>query len=419
MSTSRYNSVGVILGAVILAVASGTAGYLFARRSGQAALNSTPMASMPSQGREPLYWYDPMQPNQHFDKPGKSPFMDMQLVPKYPDEAEVGGAGSIRIDPSIVQNLGVRTTEVERGALSRPVEAVGTLGFNQRDIAVLQARSNGFVAKTYARAPGDVIGREAAIVDLLVPEWAGAQTEFLALLKTGDRELIDAARQRLLLLGMSSELIRQVEEGRAPRTTVTVRSPLAGMIESLDAREGMTISTGVTIAKINGLSTVWLEAAIPEAQGALAQLGKSVEVHLTAYPGQRFKGRVIAVLPQANVETHTVRARIELGNADGRLKPGMFAQVRLNEDSQVPVLYVASEAVIRTGTRTVVIVSDDQGRFTPTEVQTGADLDGKTVVIRGLTEGQRVVASGQFLIDSEASLKGVLARLSTKPGSSQ
>jgi len=419
VNASKYNPFGLILGAVLVAAVSSAGGYWIARRGSRAASDSMPMTSTTSQERKPLYWYDPMQPNQHFDKPGKSPFMDMQLVPKYADETVEKQARSIRIDPGIVQNLGVRTTKVERGALSQPVEAIGTLAFNQRDVAVVQARGNGFVTKVYARAPGDVIGREAPLIDLLVPEWAAAQTEFLALSRRGDRELIDAARQRLLLLGMPSELVRRVEEGGDPHTTVTIRSPLAGMIESLDARAGMTLSAGATIAKINGLATVWLEAAIPEVQGALLQLGKSVEARLTAYPGQRFHGRVIAVLPQADVETHTVRVRLELANADGRLKPGMFAQVRLESGSRAPVLYVASEAVIHTGTRTVVIVADEEGRFTPTEVQTGADIDGKTVVLRGLTEGQRAVASGQFLIDSEASLKGVLARLSAQPRSPQ
>jgi Cu(I)/Ag(I) efflux system membrane fusion protein len=199
------------------------------------------------------------------------------------------------------------------------------------------------------------------------------------------------------------------------------------MIDTLEAREGMTVPTGATLAKVNGLATVWIEAAIPEAQSALAQLEKRVEARLTAYPGQRFTGRVIGVLPQANAETRTARVRIELANPDGRLRPGMFAQVKLDNGEQTPALYVASEAVIRTGTRAVVIVAGEQGRFIPTEVLAGVDVDGKTFIVKGLTEGQSVVASGQFLIDSEASLKGVLARLAgdnaehdtdaTKPGS--
>jgi membrane fusion protein, copper/silver efflux system len=407
MNISRQQLVAVALSAVLLASVSAAAGYWFARPDG----HSRSSLATAEGDRQPLYWYDPMKPDQHFDKPGKSPFMDMELVPKYPDEVGESGAGGLKIDPAIVQNLGIRFARVERGALPQTLDAVGTVGFNQRDIAIIQARSNGFVTRVYARAPGDVIAQGAPIVDLLVPEWAGAQTEFLALLKSGDRDLIEAARQRLVLLGMPAGLIAGVESARELRTAVTVRSPLAGMIDALEAREGMTVAAGATLAKINGLATAWIEAAVPEAQGALAQLGKRVEARLTAYPGQPFIGRVIGVLPQANAETRTVRVRIELDNPGGRLRPGMFAQVKLNNDEPTPVLYVASEAVIRTGARAVVIVAGEQNRFIPTEVQAGADVDGKTIIVKGLTAGQTVVASGQFLIDSEASLKGVLARL--------
>jgi Cu(I)/Ag(I) efflux system membrane fusion protein len=189
---------------------------------------------------------------------------------------------------------------------------------------------------------------------------------------------------------------------------------MAGVIETLDVRQGMTVSNGSTLAKINGLATVWLEASIPQAQGALSQLGKSVEAHLTAYPGQTFSGSVISVLPEANSESRTLRVRVEVDNKAGQLKPGMFARVRMESGGQTPVLFVPSEAVIRTGTRAVVILASEQGRFSPTEVQVGADVDGKTVILDGLTDGQRVVTSGQFLIDSEASLKGVLARFTRR-----
>ncbi len=407
MSASRQQLAAIAAGAILLAGISAAAGYWLARSRSH---SENPQASAAG-NRQPLYWYDPMKPDQHFDKPGKSPFMDMQLVPRYADESGQNQAGALKIDPAIVQNLGIRFARVERGPLPRKIDAVGTVGFNQRDIAIIQARSNGFVARVYARAPGDVITKDAPIVDLLVPEWTAAQTEFLALLKSGDHDLIEAARQRLILLGMPPELIAHVDATRELRTTVTVRSPLAGVIDTLEVREGMTVSTGSTLAKINGLATAWIEAAIPEAQGALAQLGRRVEAQLTAYPGQRFTGRVIGVLAQANAETHTVRVRIEIDNPSGRLRPGMFARVRLDNGEHAPVLYVASEAVIRTGTRAVVIVVGEQNRFIPTQVQTGVDVDDKTIIVKGLTEGQTVVASGQFLIDSEASLKGVLARL--------
>jgi Cu(I)/Ag(I) efflux system membrane fusion protein len=354
-----------------------------------------------------------MVPNQHFDAPGKSPFMEMQLIPKYPDAQGDTDTAGVKIDSGTLQNLGVRLTTVERGPLVQPLQAVGTLGFNQREVAVIQARSAGFVTHVYARAPGDIVDRNAPIVDLLVPEWIGAQTEFIALLNSRDHALINAARQRLRLLGLSEESIASVEKSREPRPTVTIRSPLSGVIETLDAREGMALSNGATLAKINGLATVWLEAAIPEARGGFASLGKQVWAQLTAYPGERFEGHVIAVLPQANVETRTLRVRIELTNAGARLKPGMFAQVRFDSADAKPVLYVASEAIIHTGTRTIAIVAAEQGRFIPTVVQAGLDVDGKTIILDGLKEGQRVVASGQFLIDSEANLEGVLARLGT------
>ena len=407
MSLPRQQLFAMALGVVLLAAISASMGYWFARMRSQPA---SP-AAIAGGDRKPLYWYDPMQPSQHFDKPGKSPFMDMELVPKYADQGGDGQSGGIEIDPAIVQNLGIRLGRVERGPLPQTIDAIGAVDFNRRAIAIIQARSNGFVTRVYARAPGDVITKNAPIVDLLIPEWAGAENEFLALLKSGDHDLIEAARQRLVLLGMPPDLITRIEATRELHTTVTVRSPLAGMIDTLEAREGMTVSTGATLAQINGLTTVWIEAAIPEAQGALAQLGKRVEARLTAYPGQRFTGRVIGVLPQANAETRTVRVRIELANPDGRLRPGMFAQVRLDHEKQTSLLYIASEAVIRTGTRAVVIVAGEQGRFIPTEVQAGADVDGKTIILKGLTAGQTVVTSGQFLIDSEASLKGVLARL--------
>jgi membrane fusion protein, copper/silver efflux system len=410
MNISPKNAVIAGIAVAVLLLGSAATGYWFAR-SGSS--ESTRMSSMQSgaPGRKALYWYDPMVPNQHFAKPGKSPFMDMQLVARYADEGSGAQAQGIRIDPAIVQNLGVRFTNVERSGLSEPIGAVGSVTFNQRDIAVIQARTGGFVVRVYARAPGDVIRRGAPLVDLLVPEWAGAQAEFLALLQAPDHALIDAARQRLVLLGMSPELISQVESTRAQQTTLTIRTPLAGVIETLEIREGMTVNAGAPLAKIDGLATVWLEAAIPEAQAGRAHMGESVQVRLTAFPGETFNGRVIALLPEADVDTRTLRVRIELPNVGGRLRPGMFAQVRLDSGDQTPVLSVASEAVIRTGTRSVVIVAGENGRFIPTEVRTGGDVAGRTIILEGLAEGQKVVSSGQFLIDSEASLKGVLLRL--------
>jgi Cu(I)/Ag(I) efflux system membrane fusion protein len=404
MNGTRIRMLVIVLVVAVLAAAGG---YLLGPR--RAPLGQSPGAA---DARAVLYWYDPMRPEQHFDRPGKSPFMDMQLLPRYAEAAaDDRQPAAVRIDPVIAQNLGVRYALVERAPWVESLDAVGSIVYDQRRVVVIQARSGGFVTNVHARAPGDLLPRGAPLVDLLVPDWAGAQAEFMALLAGGDRALVDAARLRLALLGMPQELIAHVEATRVLQPTFTVVAPIAGTIETLDAREGMAVSAGATLVKITGIGTVWLEAEVPEAQAALAVAGKRVDATLTAYPGRTLSGRIIAVLPEANAETRTLRVRIELPNPDGRLKPGMFARVHLQPGRPQTVLQVASEAVIRSGTRNLVLIAADGGRYTPAEVRLGPEANGRSVILGGLSEGERVVVSGQFLIDSEASLKGVLTRL--------
>jgi len=396
--------------AIIATALGASIGYWYALQNNTAHKNSSATSMNMQNGRKALYWYDPMKPDQHFDKPGKSPFMDMPLVPKY-----AGGAGGsqsgVRINPNIRQNLGIRLALVERGVLSQSLDAAANVVFNDRDVAILQARSAGFVERVYARAPGDVISRGSPIVDLLMPEWAGAQTEYLAMLGAKDGDLAAAAKARLKLLGMPNDLIARIEKTGKIYPVVTVSTPLHGVIQSLDVREGMAVPAGATLARVNGLDPVWLEAEIPEAQGSLAEVGRRMEARLPAYPGELFRGRVIAVLPQASSDTRTIRVRMELPNPGDRLKPGMFAQVKLEAGKIGPVLLVPSEAVIHTGLRNIVILAQGDGTFQPVKVETDLEAGGRTIILKGLAEGQKVVSSGQFLIDSEASLNGVLAKM--------
>jgi len=364
-------------------------------------------AAAPESGRKVLYWYDPMQPAQHFDKPGKSPFMDMQLQPKYADEAPA--EAGVQIDPAKVQSIGVRVASVERSSLPSALSATGTIDFNERDVAVVQAKQAGFVQRTYGRAPGDVVGAGAPLADLLVPEWAGAQGEFLAVLRTGDAALIGAARQRLQLLGMPPGLVASVERAGRVRNVVTVSTPSGGTIKTLGVRAGMSVMAGQTLAEVNGLATVWLNAAVPEAAAGQVRLGEPVSATLAAYPGETFNGKVAAILPQTQAETRTLTVRIELPNPKGRLRPGMFATVQFGGAAQ-PALLVPSEAVIRTGKRTLVMLAKPGGQFQPAEIRAGREADGNTEVLAGLAEGEKVVASGQFLLESEASLAGLHAR---------
>jgi Cu(I)/Ag(I) efflux system membrane fusion protein len=365
--------------------------------------------------RKALYWYDPMVPQQKFDKPGKSPFMDMQLVPRYADSA--ADSAVISIDPALTQNLGLRLATVTRAVLASSLDVVGVLAFNERDVAVIQARTAGFVERVYARAPGDVLKANAPLADILVPEWAAAQEEFLALKHNGDADLLAAARQRLRLTGMPATLITQVERSGKVQPNLTLTSPIGGVLQELNVREGMTVAAGETLARVNGLSSVWLAVAVPESEAGSIVVGQTVEARLPAFPETVLNGTVSAILPETNPDSRTLRVRVELPNPDGHLRPGLTAQVRLHHSTEHSVLWVPSEALIRTGRRVLVMLAEDAGRYRPVEVQTGQENEGKTVVLKGLEEGQQVVSSGQFLLDSEASLKGIGARTLEMPPS--
>jgi len=384
------------------------------RASSTHAVDSAAPHAAAAAERKVLYWYDPMSPTQKFDKPGKSPFMDMDLVPKYADEDAQGSTG-ISISAQTVQALGLRTAVVVQRAIGSDVDVVGNVLLNDRDVSIVQVRSAGFVERVYARAPGDVIGAGAPLADLLLPEWVAAQREFLAVRALKDESLTTAARQRLLLLGMPQALVAQVERTGEPRGIYTVSAPQGGLVAELMVRQGMTVSAGASLARVNGLATVWIEAAVPEAQSGPLQLGQEAQVRLAAFPGEVLRARIVSILPQANSDTRTVRVRLELANPGQRLKAGMSGQITLQGREQ-PALLVPSEAIIRTGKRALAYVVDGPGKFHPVEVQLGAEIGDQLVVQGGLEAGQQVVASAQFLIDSEASLRGLLPAV---PGAAQ
>jgi membrane fusion protein, copper/silver efflux system len=369
----------------------------------------------PATGKKVLYWHDPMVPGQKFDKPGKSPFMDMQLVPVYED---AGSQGGVTIDPRMQQSLGVRTAEVRKGALSPMVEAVGNVAYNERETAVIQARSNGFVERLEVRAPLDPVHKGQALAELYVPDWVAAQEEYLSVLRmSGTRmeELVDGARQRMRLAGMSEEQIRLVESTGKVHARLTLTAPLSGVVAELGAREGMTVMPGAMLFRINGLATVWVNAEVREAQATEVRPGNAVEARTPALPERVFKGKVSAILPEVNPATRTLKARVELANPRGELKPGMFVTVNFAPAARKEALLVPSEAVIQTGKHTVVIVAQGDGKFAPVDVETGLESNGETEIRKGLDAGQKVVLSGQFLIDSEASLRGTLSRMGGTP----
>ena len=367
-----------------------------------AAATATSAPAKDAAGRKVLYWHDPMVPGQKFDKPGKSPYMDMDLVPVYAEEG--ADAGGVSISPRVQQNLGIRVAEATRGEIGTTVEAVGTVAYNERDVAMVQARANGFLEKLY------------------VPDWVAAQEEYLGIVRMGTAgmdDLREGALQRMRLAGMSDEVIKRVVAGGKVMPRITIVAPIGGVIGELAAREGMTVMSGAPLFRINGLSTIWVNAEVPEAQSALVRPGNAVEAHAAAFPGKTFKGRVSAILPEVAAQTRTIKARVELANPSHELVPGMFATVNFTAAAKRQAVLVPTEAVIPTGKRTVVVVAetadDGKTRYRPVDVETGAESQGRTEIRKGLEAGAKVVVSGQFLIDSEASLKATLGRMGDAP----
>ena len=358
--------------------------------------------------RTVLYWHDPMVPGPRFDKPGKSPFMDMQLVPVY---AEAQNESGVSINPRAQQNLGVRTAEVVRGSIAQRVEVTGSVGWNERDVAMVSARAGGFVEKLHVRAVFDPVKKGQPLAELYVPDWVAAQEEFLSLRRMKGGELgtlVDAARQRLRQAGMSDEQIARVEAAGKVLPRITVAAPIDGVIAELGVREGAAVSMGAMLFRINGVASVWVNAEVPETLAAQVRPGNEAEA-LTPGGGALI-GKVAAVLPEVNATTRTFKVRVELPNADRRLIPGMFVTLRFKPTARADALLIPSEALIATGERNLVMVVQDQGRFMPVEVERGMEANGQVEIRKGLQAGQRVVVSGQFLVDSEASLKGVQAR---------
>ncbi|HEY6940089.1 efflux RND transporter periplasmic adaptor subunit [Dokdonella sp.] len=400
---------------IVVAVAGlavGITSTWFGMRRGH---DATPTSAASAQTeKKTLYWYDPMVPDQHFDHPGKSPFMDMQLVPKFAGDA--GGSGDVvSIDPRQVQTLGLRTARAERGQLVSSVRASGSVAFDERVVTVVQARTAGIVERLDVRAPLTPVKQGQPLLTVLAPDWTAAQAEYLSLRRSrspGLEDLRTAARERLLLLGMSEGQIRAVEQRGQAQTRITIVAPRDGVIGELSVREGATVAAGTPMLRINGLDTVWVNAAIPEAQIHRVTPASSVEAEFPAYPGERFSGQVESLLPDIDLATRTQTARIVLKNPGHRIAPGMFSRLTFAGAAEKTAgVLVPSEAVIATGTRSVVIVAEGDGHFRPQEVRLGDEADGKSNVIEGIKDGETVVLSGQFLIDSEASLSGTLARL--------
>lgn len=363
-------------------------------------------------GRKVLYWYDPMAPGTRFDKPGKSPFMDMDLVPRYADEGAGEEAGGVQISARQQQNLGVRTADVARRTLAQKLSAFGTVAIDERSVETVPALASGLIEKLYVNASQQFVKKNEALAELWIPQWAAAQQEYLAVRQLGDSGLTAAARGRLQLQFMPDAIIRSVERSGKPQTRITVRAPHDGYVSKLDVRTGAQVTATQPLFELASLDPVWIVIDYPQSQASLLRVGSQVTAATSSWPGTTFQGTVSELLPDLEATTRTLKARVVLNNPQHQLKPGMYLNVELAEAQQGrEVLTIPEEALIATGTSNRVLIADGEGHFRPVEVTAGRTQDGLVEVTSGLEEGQKVVTSGQFLIDSEASLRSALPQM--------
>jgi membrane fusion protein, copper/silver efflux system len=404
MKTSHVTALSMVL------LVGAALGFGIARWTGD---GHSPVTAAPA--RKILYWHDPMKPDVKFDKPGKSPYMNMDLLPVYADDGQQGPA--VRMNGQVAQNLGIRLGKVERGTLKSHLATVGSVSFDEELLEVVQARVDGYVERLHVKTALAHVKRGQPLLEVVAPAWRAAQEEYLGLMDSQSprgTEIRAAARERLRVLGMSEESIRRLEAERKSNVSTTIYAPTDGVVTELGVREGATFAAGAPLFRINSLHRVWAIAQIPEVQLSGATAGSSVTVSSDAWPGAAFKGRVIAILPDVDLATRTIPVRVEIDNPERQLVPGMFVSVSFAEPTSASTLLVPSEAIIATGRRTAVVKAR-AGGFDVVDVQVGTESEGVSEILAGLEEGDSIVLSGQFLIDSEASLRATTSRLDGEP----
>ena len=360
---------------------------------------------------QPLYWVAPMDPNYRRDEPGKSP-MGMDLVPVY-EESTGGneGPGTISISPNVVNNLGVRTASVQRRSLHVPIRTVGYVQYNEDTLIHIHPRVEGWVDKLHVKASGEYVKKGEPLYSLYSPELVNAQEELLIAMRRGNEDLINAARSRLDALQMPNEAIQSLMSSKKVRQTITFSAPQTGFVDNLNIREGFFIKPGNTLLSIGALDEVWVDAEIFERQSAQVTVGLPVTMTLDFLPGKTWEGEVDYVYPTLEQSTRTLRVRLRFKNADYALKPNMFAQITIHSDFDSDNVLVPSEAVIRTGTQDRVVLALGDGQFKSIAVDVGRVVEDYTEITTGLIDGDQIVTSAHFLLDSESSISSDFKRM--------
>ncbi|MDE2155166.1 MAG: efflux RND transporter periplasmic adaptor subunit [Xanthomonadaceae bacterium] len=409
---NKFRWIPLAAAVVLLAM---TGGY-FAGRRGRTTAGPDTAATAPAAKRKVLYWTDPMIPNFRSARPGKSP-MGMQMLPVYADDSDTDAASDVRITADMVNNLGVRTAEVEQGSLSPRLESVGYVGYDEDTITSLNTRADGWVEKLGVKSAGDSVRAGQMLYELFSPKLATAEREYLVALASGSPSLIAASRERMQALGFSGAQVAQLARTRKIGDRVARYAATAGVVMSLGVSEGAYVVPATQIMKLADLRTVWVLAEVDESAAALLHTGQKADAVFDAFPGRHWQGVVDYVYPDISSATRTVKARLRFANPGLRLQPNMYAHVGIEAAPRRDVVQIPELALIRTGNSQRVIVALGDGRFDVCPVQAGFSSGDKVEILKGLRAGQRVVTSAQFMLDSEANVDAAALRLgSGRPG---
>lgn len=356
------------------------------------------------------YWVAPMDPSYRRDGPGKSP-MGMDLIPVYEGEGDTGYEG-VEIDPRLAASIGVKTVPVLREVLTPSLRTIGQFTYDERLMEHVHVRAAGWVEKLYVRAAGEPVEAGQPLFEVYAPDLLAAGADYIQALETGERVYVEGAMERLRGLGMTAADIEKLHKAKKLDRVLTIRAPRSGVIHKMNIGDGDRVQVGAPAMSVVDLSKMWLIANVFEADLPHVREGAKVTVTPHAAEGTR-TGVVDYIYPDLDEMTRTARVRIVLDNADGALKIGMYADVTIDRPTLEGVLTVPSSALIRLGRGTHVMVAEGDGRYRPTQVTTGPEMDGVTVIADGLSEGEEVVVRGQFMIDSEASFQGAKMRMLT------
>lgn len=392
---NKLNKTQLTLCLLLIIVAAGVAHAIT-----RWALTGTDQSEASAQ--QPLYWVAPMDPDYRRDQPGKSP-MGMDLIPVYAPQTDKQEAGTVIISPDVINNFGVRTAEVVRGVLDQPVNTVAYMQYDEDRLVHIHPRVEGWVEKLYVKAAGDPVKKGEPLYALYSPTLVNAQEELILARKRNNPALINAALERLAALQVPEIEIQRLQRTGKVMQTITITAPQSGVLDNLNTREGMFVKPGMEMMAIGQLEHIWAIGEVFERQAASVQEGDSVTMRLDYLPGREWRGRVDYIYPSLNPKTRTAQVRVHFDNPDGFLRPGMFAQIAIATAPTDKVLLIPVEALIRTGTQSRVVLALGEGRFKSIAVEVGRVGESQVEILSGLRQGDLIVTSAQFLIDSESS----------------